>query len=65
MSQPQTSHAASTVVFGVDGAEFLFNWTEVGHEIIKVYILPLIQRLCRQQDVRQDQNREAEEMCVL
>lgn len=43
----QTGHATRAVWFGVDSAEFLFDGAEVGHESIKIHILPLIQGLCR------------------
>lgn len=43
----QTGHATRAVWFGVDGAEFLFDGAEVGHESIQIHILPLIQGLCR------------------
>lgn len=54
VGQPQPSHTAA-VGFGVDGAEFLLNGAEIGHQSVQIHVLPLIQRLCRQtrQDVTQ------------
>lgn len=51
VSQPQASHAASAVGFGVNAAELLFNGAEVGHESIQVHILPLVQCLCTNTDI--------------
>ena len=31
--------------FAVDGAEFLFDGAEIGHEGVQVHVLALIQRL--------------------
>lgn len=55
VGETQTSHAAAAAAatrFGVDGAEFLFNGAEVGHEGVEIHVLPLIQRLCRRRDNR-------------
>lgn len=53
ISQPQTGHATSAVRLGVDGAEFLFDRAEISHESVKIHVLPLIQRLCRQTNKRE------------
>lgn len=73
VSQPQASHVANAVGFGVDGAEFLFDGAEISHQSIEIHILSLIQRLCTHRDIRMwdvekretqsDHNRAGEE-CV-
>ncbi len=52
VGQPQASHAANAVGFGVDGAEFLLDGAEISHESIEIHVLPLIQRLCGHRDIR-------------